>query len=66
MNILTACATYTGHVETFNGLKALRCVIPDQDKTGNSKPDIPIFIVPNPAAKRSCEEGVFEVAQIYL
>ena len=61
MNILTACATYTGHVETFNGLKALRCVIPDQDKNGNSKPDIPIFIVPNPAAESSCKAGVFEV-----
>jgi len=38
MNILTACATYTGHVQTFNGLEALRFLIPDgKDKDGKSK-----------------------------
>jgi len=61
MNIITACATYTGHVQTFNGLEALRCLIPDgKDKEGKSK-DVPIFVIPNLPAGSSCEAGAYEI-----
>jgi single-stranded DNA-binding protein len=61
MNILTACATYTGHVQTFNGLEALRFLIPDgKDKDGKSK-DIPIFVIPNLPAGDSCATGAYEI-----
>jgi len=55
MNILNACATYTGHVD-INGRVLARFIIP-----GGNKTDIPIFVdCQCPAAKNSLDEGAYE------
>jgi len=57
MNILTACATYTGDSSTKSGLRTLRCIIPG---TGKKPVVVPIFIVPSFAAGDSCAAGALE------
>jgi len=57
MNILTACATYTGDSSTESGLRTMRFEIPG---TGNRPMIVPLFILPSYAAGDSCAPGAFE------
>ena len=55
MNMLNACAKYTGDSATESGLRTLRFEIPSLGKN----PIIPIFVVPSYAAGDSCAPGYF-------
>ena len=55
MNIINACAKYTGDSAMESGLRTLRFEIPSTGKT----PIIPIFVIPSYAAGDSCAQGTF-------
>ena len=55
MNIINACATYTGDSTNESGLRTLRFEIPSTGKN----PVTPIFVIPSYAAGDSCAPGYF-------